>query len=54
LPGVGYAILNEQSITNSATASGITVNMIHLVLQGPFGGKTVESILGSATSSVSH
>jgi hypothetical protein len=32
LPGVGYAILNEQSITNSATASGITVNMIHLVL----------------------
>jgi len=49
LPGVGYVVLNEQ-IQN---ASGITVNMIHVVLQGLFGSKVGEIIVGSATSSVS-
>ena len=52
LPGVGYAVLNEQI----ATASGITVNMIHVVLQQalPLGGyvTTGNIIVGSATSSV--
>ena len=52
LPGVGYAVLNEQ-ITS---AGGITVNMIHVVLQQqtPLGGyvTTGNIIVGSATSSV--
>lgn len=54
LPGVGYVILNEQSITNTATGSGITVNMIHVMMQGLLGAKTGEIFLGSATSSVSR
>ena len=52
LPGVGYAVLNEQI----ASAGGITVNMIHVVLQQPtpLGGyvTTGNIIVGSATSSV--
>ena len=61
LPGVGYVVLNEQI----QSASGITVNMIHVVLQTVTGGgctllgclpsvtTTVgEIIVGSATSRV--
>lgn len=51
LPGVGYAVFNEQI----ATAGGITVNMIHVVLQqvGLLGTETVgDIIVGSASSSV--
>lgn len=51
LPGVGYVVLNEQI----PTGSGITVNMIHVVLQeaGLLGTQTVGNIIvGSATSSV--
>jgi hypothetical protein len=51
LPGVGYVVLNEQI----ATASGITVNMIHVVLErsGLLGTQTLgEIIVGSASSSV--
>lgn len=51
LPGVGYVVLNEQI----ATASGITVNMIHVVLQqvGLLGTQTLGNIIvGSASSSV--
>lgn len=57
LPGVGYALLNEQI----PTSGGITVNMIHVVLQQPVlglfgqvtGVRTIgDIIVGSATSSV--
>jgi len=51
LPGVGYVVLNEQI----ATVSGITVNMIHVVLQstGLLGTQTLGNIIvGSASSSV--
>jgi hypothetical protein len=52
LPGAGYAVLNEQI----ATAGGMQVNMIRVVLQQPtlLGGyQTVGSIIvGSASSSV--
>jgi hypothetical protein len=57
LPDVGYVLLNEQRVTTS----GITVNMIHVVLQQPIigalgqvvGYQTVGNIIvGSATSSV--
>lgn len=66
LPGVGYAILNEQSGTgDGVTTSGIAVNMLHVVLQTLTGGgctilgclpgvltTTGEIIVGSAKSSV--
>lgn len=66
LPGVGYAVLNEQKRTgDGATSSGITVNMIHVVLQTVIGGEctllgctpdvtttTGEIIVGSASSRV--
>src|SRR2546425_13252031 len=49
LPGVGYAVLNEQI---GSGASGITVNMIHVVLQDALTGLTTgEIIVGSASSS---
>ncbi len=57
LPGVGYVLLNEQI----ANAGGITVNMIHVVLQQPVLGvlgsvigyqTTGNIIVGSASSSV--
>jgi hypothetical protein len=52
LPGVGYAVLNEQI----ATAGGMTVNMIRVVLQRSTllgGSQTIGSItVGSASSSV--
>lgn len=64
LPGVGYVLLNEQRPTgDGVTTSGLTVNMIHVVLQQPIlgllgqviGYKTVGNIIvGSATSSVTR
>lgn len=64
LPGTGYAVLNEQIPTgDGVTTSGITVNMIHVVLQEPIlgllgqitGYRTVGNIIvGSATSSVTR
>jgi len=52
LPGVGYAVLNEQIASG---ASGITVNMIHVVLQDALTGlKTGEIIVASASSSVGN
>jgi len=47
LPGVGYVVLNEQT----TTPGGITVNMIHVVLQ-TLGVTTGEIIIGSASSQV--
>jgi len=64
LPGVGYVLLNEVRTTgDGATSSGVTVNMIHVVLQQPtlgllgqvIGYTTVGNIIvGSATSSVTR
>jgi len=49
LPGVGYAVLNEQIASG---ASGIKVNMIHVVLRDPLTGLTTgEIIVASASSS---
>lgn len=49
LPGVGYVVLNEQI----QSAGGITVNMIHVVLQNAVtGAKTGEIVVGSASSAV--
>lgn len=54
LPGVGYAVLNEQVRTgDGVTTTGITVNMIHVVLQDVLtGAETGEIIVGSASSRV--
>lgn len=48
LPGVGYVLLNEQI----STRSGVTVNMIHVVLDqnGRYGAGDI--IVGSASSNV--
>jgi hypothetical protein len=64
LPGVGYVLLNEQRESgDGVTTSGMTVNMIHVVLQEPVlgllgqitGYRTVGNIVvGSATSSVTR
>jgi hypothetical protein len=55
LPGVGYAILNEQiSSGNGVSSFGMTVNMIHVVLQNVLGITTGEIIIGSASSSVAR
>lgn len=64
LPGVGYVVLNEQTLSgNGVTTSGITVNMIHVVLQtvipgGLLGGKIVlhtgDIVVGSASSSAGY
>jgi hypothetical protein len=49
LPGVGYVVLNEQIASG---ASGITVNMIHVVLRDALTGLTIgDIIVGSASSS---
>jgi hypothetical protein len=55
LPGVGYAILNEQIPTGDGVTSwGTTVNMIHVVLLNFLGQRTGEVIVGSASSSVAR
>jgi len=47
LPGVGYAILNEQIPTgNGVTSWGMTVNMIHVVFQDFPRSHTGEIIIG--------
>src|SRR2546427_507414 len=52
LPGVGYVVLNEQIASGGA---GITVNMIHVVLQNALTGLTTgEIIVASAFSSVGN
>jgi hypothetical protein len=52
LPGVGYAVLNEQIASG---ASGITVNMIHVVLRNALTGLTTgEIIVASASSSAGN
>jgi len=62
LPGTGYVVLNEQRARGDGiTTSGITVNMIHVVLQQPVLGllgqvigyqNVGEIIVGSANSGV--
>lgn len=54
LPGTGYVILNEQTITgNGVSASGIAVNLIHVVLQNPLTHFTTgEIVVGAARSQV--
>ena len=56
LPGVGYAVLNEQIPNGDGVTSwGLTVNMIHVFLQDAVTGlNTGEIIVGSASSSVSR
>ena len=64
LPGTGYVVLNEQIPSgDGVTSSGLTVNMIHVVLQQPIlgllgeviGYQTVGNIIvGSATSAVGN
>lgn len=53
LPGVGYVVLNEQVPTGDGVrSSGLTVNLVHVVLQNALTGlQTGEIIVGSATSS---
>jgi len=52
LPGVGYVVLNEQVPTGDGVqASGLTVNLIHFVLQDALTGlQKGEVIAGSASS----
>jgi hypothetical protein len=52
LPGVGYVVLNEQLPTGDGVrTTGLTVNLIHVVLQNDLTGlQTGELIVGSATS----
>jgi hypothetical protein len=56
LPGVGYVVLNEQQPTGDGiTSSGITVNMIHVVMvDAVTGAQTGDIVVGSATSQVSR
>ena len=55
MPGVGYAVLNEQIPSgNGVTSWGMTVNMIHVVLLNFLGQKTGDVIIGSASSSVTR
>lgn len=56
LPGTGYVVLNEQRRSGDGfTSSGITVNMIHVVLVNALTGvKTGEIIVGSAASQVTQ
>ena len=56
LPGTGYVVFNEQQRSGDGfTSSGITVNMIHVVLVNALTGeKTGDIIVGSATSQVTR
>ena len=56
LPGVGYVVLNEQIWTgDGVSSSGITVNLIHVVLQNALTGlQSGEIIVGSASSSAAR
>jgi len=52
LPGVGYAVLNEQIARGDGVQSaGLTVNMIHVYLLDPVSGAAAgEIVVGAATS----
>src|SRR5436309_383588 len=52
LPGVGYAVLNEQIARGDGLQSaGLTVNMIHVYLLDPVSGAAAgEIVVGAATS----
>ena len=52
LPGVGYAVLNEQIARGDGLQSaGLTVNMIHVYLLDPVTGAAAgEIVVGAATS----
>lgn len=52
LPGVGYVVLNEQVSTGDGVhSSGVTVNLVHVVLLNALTGlRTGEIIVGSAAS----
>ncbi|HET9707808.1 MAG TPA: choice-of-anchor P family protein [Gemmatimonadales bacterium] len=54
LPGTGYVILNEQTVTgDGVSTSGIVVNLIHVVLQNPLTHLTTgEIMVGSVRSQV--
>lgn len=54
VPGVGTVILNERIETGNGTSSaGMTVNMIHVILQNSWTGLTTgEIVVGSARSVV--
>lgn len=53
VPG-GYVVLNEQTaLGNSVTSSGMTVNMIRVVLTDPVTGVQTSVTVGSATSQAS-
>ncbi|HET7201091.1 MAG TPA: choice-of-anchor P family protein, partial [Burkholderiales bacterium] len=56
LPGVGYAVLNEQLPSGDGVhTSGLTVNLIHVVLLNALTGtRTGEIVVGSATSSATR
>jgi hypothetical protein len=56
LPGVGYVVLNEQVPSGDGVrASGLTVNLVHVVLQNSLtGAQSGEIILGSASSSAAR
>jgi hypothetical protein len=56
LPGVGYVVLNEQIPSGDGVSStGLTVNMIHVVLQNALtGAQTGEIVVGSAASSATR
>ena len=56
LPGVGYAVLNEQLPSGDGVhSSGLTVNLIHVVLLNALTGTpTGEIVVGSATSSATR
>lgn len=53
LPGVGYVVLNEQLPTGDGVrSSGLTVNLLHVVLENALTGvRSGEIVVGSATSS---
>ena len=54
LPGVGYVVLNEQTVTGDGiSSSSMTVNMIHVYLRDALTGVTTgEIVVGSAQSAV--
>jgi len=55
LPGVGYVVLNQQSFTGDGVhSSGITVNLIHVVLTDFMGQTVGEIVVGSASSAAQH
>lgn len=55
LPGVGYVVLNQQSFTGDGVhSSGITVNLIHVVLTNLLGQTVGEIVVGSASSAAQH